>query len=123
MALTMEGAKIAARMVITSRQQREATPISELIVGVECGGSDTTSGLASNPAVGRFATIWSMRAERSFCLVLPSSWARSICWQRERLIQDGQRIKDMVRWFEDEAARNGADMRGTNPTPDNIEGA
>jgi len=27
-----------------------------------------------------------------------------------------------VRWFEDEAARNGVDMRGTNPTPDNIEG-
>jgi len=36
--------------------------------------------------------------------------------------QDGQRIRDMVKWFEDEAKRNGVDMRGTNPTPDNIEG-
>jgi altronate dehydratase large subunit len=28
----------------------------------------------------------------------------------------------MVKWFEDEAARAGVDMRGTNPTPDNIAG-
>ena len=36
--------------------------------------------------------------------------------------EDGNKIHDMVRWFEDEAKRNGVDMRGTNPTPDNIEG-
>ena len=36
--------------------------------------------------------------------------------------EDGRRIYEMVQWFEDEAKRNGLDMRGTNPTPDNIEG-
>ena len=124
MALTMEGAKIAARMVIeASRQQREATPISELIVGVECGGSDTTSGLASNPAVGRFADHL-VDAGGTIILSEPAEFmgAEHILAARAVNPQDGQRIKDMVRWFEDEAARNGVDMRGTNPTPDNIEG-
>ena len=33
--------------------RREPIPLSELILGTECGGSDYTSGLASNPAVGK----------------------------------------------------------------------
>ena len=32
--------------------EREPIPLGELILGTECGGSDYTSGLASNPAVG-----------------------------------------------------------------------
>lgn len=32
--------------------QPERTPISQLIIGIKCGGSDTTSGIASNPSVG-----------------------------------------------------------------------
>ncbi|WP_447170523.1 UxaA family hydrolase [Shewanella frigidimarina] len=32
---------------------RVETPISELVIGVKCGGSDTSSGIASNPSVGR----------------------------------------------------------------------
>ena len=56
MAMTMEGVNIAARLVIeASELMREPIGLKELIVGVECGGSDTTSGLASNPAVGRFS--------------------------------------------------------------------
>lgn len=35
-----------------SRQKREPADISNLILGVKCGGTDFTSGLASNPAVG-----------------------------------------------------------------------
>lgn len=36
-----------------NRVERVEVPISELFVGVKCGGSDTTSGIASNPSVGR----------------------------------------------------------------------
>lgn len=32
--------------------KRESFPISKLIIGVKCGGSDTSSGIASNPSVG-----------------------------------------------------------------------
>lgn len=35
-----------------SLQQREEVPVSELMIGLNCGGSDTTSGLVANPALG-----------------------------------------------------------------------
>lgn len=40
-----------------SQQKRSAFPLSKLTLAVECGGSDATSGLAANPAVGRAADI------------------------------------------------------------------
>ena len=40
-----------------SRQKKEAFPISKLTLAVECGGSDATSGLAANPAVGGAADL------------------------------------------------------------------
>lgn len=45
--------KIARRMVIeASMCRREECDISELMLGIECGGSDATSGLVSNPVMG-----------------------------------------------------------------------
>lgn len=45
--------KIARRMVIeASMCRREEGDISELMLGIECGGSDATSGLVSNPVMG-----------------------------------------------------------------------
>lgn len=50
------GIRIASGMVMeAARAKREPVPLSELVLGVECGGSDTTSGLASNPATGQVA--------------------------------------------------------------------
>jgi altronate dehydratase large subunit len=123
-AMTMEGVRIAARMVIAASElTREPIAVSELTVGVECGGSDTTSGLASNPAVGRFADKL-IDAGGSIVLSEPAEFmgAEHFLAARTKNPEDAQKIVDMVRWFEEEAARNGVDMRGTNPTPDNIEG-
>lgn len=40
-----------------SMLQKEEFPLSELIVGTECGGSDPTSGLAANPAIGAMSDL------------------------------------------------------------------
>ena len=124
MAMTMEGVRIAARLVLqASGLQREPCPMSELTVAVECGGSDTTSGLASNPAVGRFSDRL-VDSGGTIILSEPAEFMGAEHLLAERAVnpEDGKKIHDMVRWFEDEAKRNGVDMRGTNPTPDNIEG-
>ncbi|NOI65084.1 UxaA family hydrolase [Vibrio sp. 99-8-1] len=48
-----EGVQLANELVSIAEQTTpEPTPISELVVGIKCGGSDTSSGIASNPAVG-----------------------------------------------------------------------
>lgn len=122
--LTAQGARIATDMVFTaSRQQREPYPFSDLAVAVECGGSDTTSGIASNPVVGHFADRF-VDAGGTVILSEPAEFmgAEHILAERAERPEDRQRIYDMVKWFEDEAGRAGVDMRGINPTPDNIRG-
>lgn len=48
-----QGVKYARQMQqAASRQQREEADVSELIIGLNCGGSDMTSGLIANPALG-----------------------------------------------------------------------
>jgi altronate dehydratase large subunit len=123
-ALTAKGIRIAADMVReASLLQRAPVPFSELIVAVECGGSDTTSGIASNPAVGVFSDRF-VDAGGTIILSEPAEFmgAEHILADRAATPEIGQQIYDMVGWFEDEAKRAGVDMRGINPTPDNIEG-
>lgn len=124
MALTMAGVRVAADLTVAaSEQKREACDFSDLVIGVECGGSDTTSGLASNPTVGLFADRF-IDAGGTIILSEPAEFmgAEHILADRAVDPADAQRIRDMVQWFEDEAKRHGVDMRGTNPTPDNIDG-
>lgn len=48
-----KGSNIAREMQqMASRQIREEVPVSELMIGLNCGGSDMTSGLIANPALG-----------------------------------------------------------------------
>ncbi|MHB8771673.1 MAG: UxaA family hydrolase [Syntrophales bacterium] len=48
-----KGVTLAGRLVEeASRQQREPFPLSELSLGLKCGGTDATSGIAANPALG-----------------------------------------------------------------------
>ena len=52
-ATTTRGIEIATRFLREVKaQQRELAPVSELVVGLECGGSDALSGVTANPAVG-----------------------------------------------------------------------
>lgn len=56
---TIEKAVRAAREMAAAAglQQKERCDISELLLGIECGGSDATSGIASNPAVGECSDL------------------------------------------------------------------
>src|SRR5580692_9027299 len=44
--------RVEARLKILNARKRETVPASELIVGMQCGGSDAFSGVTANPAVG-----------------------------------------------------------------------
>ena len=48
-----EGVEIIKQMLpILNKNKREKSPASELILGLECGGSDAYSGMTANPALG-----------------------------------------------------------------------
>jgi altronate dehydratase large subunit len=123
-ALLAEGIRSAARLVLeASELNREACSFSDLIIGVECGGSDTTSGIVSNPATGMFADRF-IDEGGTIILSEPAEFMGAEHLLAARAVKEGdrKRIIEMVKWFEDEAKRAGVDMRGINPTPDNISG-
>ena len=121
---TARAIREAERMVIAaSRQKREEFPISQLLLGNECGGSDTISGLVSNPAAGLVAD-WLIDAGGSALLSETTEWmgAEEQLKARAATPELGQRIVDAIRWYEDYVVSIGIDLRGTNPAPDNIKG-
>ncbi|GAD80956.1 UxaA family hydrolase [Vibrio ezurae] len=106
-----------------SQQVREECDISELILGMECGGSDTTSGLASNPTVGEASDFivnnggTSMLSETTEFI-----GAEHVVAGRAVTEEGSEAILELVRSCEARAIALGEDIRGGQPTPGNIEG-
>ncbi|MFB6803811.1 UxaA family hydrolase [Peribacillus butanolivorans] len=98
-------------------------PISELILGVKCGGSDATSGLCSNPALGKTAD---QLLNQGGTIVMGETTeiigAEHIVAQKAVSEDVANKLYAYVNKFEKEVERIGADMRGGNPSPGNIEG-
>ena len=118
------GAAAAQRMTVeASRLQREPIAASELILGTECGGSDACSGLSGNPALGIASDLLidaggtSILAETAELI-----GAEHIIAERAVSPEIKERCYTTIRAFEDLAKSTGVDMRGSNPTPGNIEG-
>ena len=118
------GAAAAQRMVVeASCLQREPIDASELILGTECGGSDACSGLSGNPALGVASDLLidaggtSILAETAELI-----GAEHIIAERGVSQDVKERCYATIRAFEELAKSTGVDMRGSNPTPGNIEG-
>jgi altronate dehydratase large subunit len=119
-----DGIRKAGRMAVdASKLRREPIPVSEMILGLECGGSDTTSGLASNPTLGR-ATDRLIAAGGTAIVTETSEFLGAEEIFAQRAVDTGVKkafIK-MVLDHEAEAMKAGEDIRGANPVPDNIRG-
>lgn len=119
-----KGIRLLLPMVQDASAQRpEPFPLSELILGVECGGTDTTSGIASNPALGWVADRV-VDAGGIVYLSETSEWmgAEQILSKRAINAQVSEAIYSAVRSIEEDAQQRGVDIRGANPVPDNIRG-
>ena len=122
---TMEQAVRAAREMVeeASLLKRESFPISELILGTECGGSDMTSGLASNPLIGNTCD---RLVDQGGTAVLSETTefigAEHILARRGRPPEIRDRIYDIVHRYEDALKLVGEDPRLGNPSPGNKAG-
>lgn len=119
-----KGIRLLIPMVQDATEQRpEPFPLSELTLGVECGGTDTTSGIASNPALGWVADKI-VEGGGIVYLSETSEWmgAEHVLAKRARNPQVAEEIFAAVRRIEDDSRRRGVDIRGANPVPDNIRG-
>ena len=119
-----QAVRYAKQMVAeASLLQREEFPISELIVGTECGGSDPTSGLAANPAIGAMSDLvvaaggTSILSETSEFIGAEHILARRAANKR---VHD--RIYEITTRFEEHFHAVGEDVRQGNPSPGNKAG-
>ena len=118
------GAAAAQRMMIeASMLKREPIAAAELILGTECGGSDACSGLSGNPALG---VVSDMLIDAGGTAILAET-AELIGAEHiiaERAVNEAvkQKCYTTIAAFEESAKQMGVDMRGSNPTPGNIEG-
>jgi len=107
-----------------AREDRpETADVAELVVGVECGGSDATSGIAANPAVGAAADRV-VRAGGTVCMSETPEFIGAEHLLAERCA-DGtvrERLLTAVDRRERLAEGMGVDVRGAQPSPGNQEG-
>jgi galactarate dehydratase len=105
-----------------NRRQRVTCPASDLVVGLQCGGSDALSGVTANPAVG-FAADLLVRAGATvmFSEVTEVRDAAHLLTARA-INADVARdfVREMV-WYDEYLRVGGAD-RAANPTPGNNKG-
>lgn len=116
--------KIARRMIIeASMCRREECDLSELILGVECGGSDATSGLVSNPVMGLVSDrIISEGGTSMFSETVEMIGAEHILARRAATPEVAQKILGYVKYREQEQIDAGEDVRKTQPSPGNQDG-
>ncbi len=119
-----KGSEVIRDMVMAASQiQREPIDINDIILGTECGGSDTTSGLAANPATGVASDLL---VEAGGTVILSETTeltgTEHVLAKRAKNEKIGKQIYEIVANVEQESKRLGVDIRGGNPTPGNIEG-
>ncbi len=119
-----KGKRIVREMLADAAAlRREPIPLSEIILATECGGSDYTSGLASNPALGA-ASDYLIEAGATVILSETTELigAEHLLARRARTPEIGKQVLDLIAWWEKEAIATGQDIRGANPAPGNIAG-
>ena len=110
------------RLSRMNRRRREPCPASDLVVGVQCGGSDAFSGVTANPAVG-YAADLIVRAGGTVMFSEVTEVRDAIHLLTPRAIDEsvGRALLREMAWYDRYLERGGAD-RSANPTPGNKKG-
>ncbi len=110
------------RLRILDRRRRETCSASDLIVGLQCGGSDAFSGVTCNPAVGAAADLL-VRAGATviFSEVTEVRDAIHLLTPRAETMEVARALIREMQWYDDYLASGSAD-RSANTTPGNKRG-
>jgi altronate hydrolase len=107
---------------IARQDKREAVPVSELRVGLKCGGSDGFSGITANPLVGEFSDWLVAQGGTSVLTEVPEMFgAETILMNRCRTEELFQQTVSMINNFKNYFLSHGEPV-GENPSPGNKAG-
>jgi len=104
-------------------QQKELCDISELLLGIECGGSDATSGIASNPATGELSDLL-VDLGASTIMSESIEWigGEHVLAKRAATPEIHNQIIKICQDYEEHLSKEGQDCRAGQPTPGNKQG-
>ncbi|HHX44687.1 MAG TPA: UxaA family hydrolase [Chloroflexi bacterium] len=122
---TVERGTLLARQMLDAAagQVREPRPVSDLVIGLECGGSDATSGMAANPAMGAFSDL--MVQQGAKVILAETSeliGAEHILVDRAANADVAERLLRTVAECEAYLKSTGEDFLGKQPSPGNVRG-
>ncbi len=110
---------VKAMLPVVNDVKRETAPASELTLALQCGGSDGYSGITANPALGYAADILVRHGGTAILSETPEIYgAEHLLTRRARTPEVGQKLVDIIHWWEDYTARNNMEMNN-NPSPGN----
>lgn len=102
--------------------RREPVPASELIVALQCGGSDGYSGITANPALGAAVDILVAHGGTAILSETPEVYGAEHLLTRRAVSEDvAQKLIRRIRWWEDYTSRNDGSL-DNNPSPGNKAG-
>lgn len=101
---------------------RHRVPVSELILGLQCGGSDSFSGITANPALGAAVDLLVAQGGTAILGETPEIYgAEHLLTRRARSSEVAEALLERIRWWESYTAANHGSM-DNNPSPGNKAG-
>lgn len=117
-----KGIKFAKNMVdIIGKQKRELVPESSIVVGLECGGSDFSSGLSANPVVGEISDrVFKSGGKSILSETTELVGAEHLLFERMKDQHMKDTFRRMLKRMIDESVNNSRDMVDKENVPNNI---
>jgi altronate hydrolase len=114
--------KINAMLPIANKAKRTECPVSELMVALQCGGSDAWSGVTANPALGYACDLLTAQGATGVLAETPEIYGAEHLLTRRAIDQaTGEKLICLIKWWEDYTSRNKGSM-DNNPSPGNKKG-
>ena len=115
-------ARIKAMLPIANAFRRETIPASELMLALQCGGSDGYSGITANPALGAAVDELVRHGGTAILSETPEIYgAEHLLTRRAADRATGEKLIAIIKWWEEYVARHGGSM-DNNPSPGNKAG-
>jgi altronate hydrolase len=105
-----------------AKTRRETVPASELVLALQCGGSDGYSGITANAALGAAVDILVRHGGTAILSETPEIYgAEHLLTRRAASRAVGEKLVARIKWWEDYTSRNQMEMNN-NPSPGNKAG-
>ncbi|HHT85809.1 MAG: UxaA family hydrolase [Bacillota bacterium] len=117
-----KGVRVGQKMLVDlAKQERETHDLSKITLGLECGGSDTTSGLIANPALGVASDLLIAHGGTSILSETPEIvGGEHLLARRAASPEVAQALLDLIKRTEERFLSIGANL--SNLAPGNVEG-